>query len=574
MKMSEGHLENAGDFQLSPGSLLGWNSGHTESPFSETIQATIRIPEEEATSHVTALDGDRYPQQSAGLNWSYPGDQHQHLTRGLGRVINNVSTNEQGPQLNYNPLDWPNSHDFRGGKSGGSTLERLVDNSYATHGNRSVDGLISLDPEEFSAQNIQTYPSAANGILGYPCGLQTYCPDLSLLISDYQEQEREPMVIAGNAYGEIEQDLAQNRLGLAGRPEAAIDGNNVSSEFWRDYQNFMRLVEQANQDLSASITSGLSQCHLTSFQAGSSPHNPLANVPISEAETPFPQSHTFTTPDLLPTSVPPLVYSENLPPNSGANNQFLRDTRSSPTGGFDTFKFPSDSDASSHRTRSFSIPDDFGPSTPHYLGYMMSHLDLRNDSCQSPLKPTSPSSSILEMDHSTLDTPKTFYSASISPPSTAGGSSPKKRSSLSARIRLPPTIKEFNYNSSTLITKKSRGRKPLTRPHAINSPPDAQLANIVSNPALNVQFFGQHWNVISDPELLSSMETEATSNVAKAFVCEVDGCRKCFRRCEHLRRHVRTIHSAEKPFTCRWPGCNKRFNRNDNLNQHFQTHTR
>ncbi|GAC97343.1 potential zinc finger protein [Pseudozyma hubeiensis SY62] len=59
----------------------------------------------------------------------------------------------------------------------------------------------------------------------------------------------------------------------------------------------------------------------------------------------------------------------------------------------------------------------------------------------------------------------------------------------------------------------------------------------------------------------------------KVYTCKVPGCGKCFKRSEHLKRHVRSIHTDDKPFLCPFPSCNKRFSRHDNLNQHARVHT-
>jgi uncharacterized Zn-finger protein len=76
---------------------------------------------------------------------------------------------------------------------------------------------------------------------------------------------------------------------------------------------------------------------------------------------------------------------------------------------------------------------------------------------------------------------------------------------------------------------------------------------------------------------------------ARMYLCDVEGCGKCFARGEHLKRHVRSIHTYEKrkafcdypaahltcgfaAHKCPYPGCGKDFSRHDNLGQHMRVH--
>ncbi|PWZ00990.1 hypothetical protein BCV70DRAFT_159106 [Testicularia cyperi] len=104
---------------------------------------------------------------------------------------------------------------------------------------------------------------------------------------------------------------------------------------------------------------------------------------------------------------------------------------------------------------------------------------------------------------------------------------------------LPKGMSLFNHFAhlanpyAGLITKRSRGRRVPNKPEEMNN----------------------------------------LGKSGKVYTCKVPGCGKCFKRSEHLKRHVRSIHTDDKPFLCPYPSCNKRFSRHDNLNQHARVHT-
>ncbi|TFY63216.1 hypothetical protein EVJ58_g3381 [Rhodofomes roseus] len=74
------------------------------------------------------------------------------------------------------------------------------------------------------------------------------------------------------------------------------------------------------------------------------------------------------------------------------------------------------------------------------------------------------------------------------------------------------------------------------------------------------------------PTASSVLTEDLVEKGRRGYMCEVDGCGKCFARGEHLKRHVRSIHTNEKPHKCPFPGCGKDFSRHDNLGQHMRVH--
>ncbi|GAA5839807.1 hypothetical protein JCM11251_001220 [Rhodosporidiobolus azoricus] len=111
-----------------------------------------------------------------------------------------------------------------------------------------------------------------------------------------------------------------------------------------------------------------------------------------------------------------------------------------------------------------------------------------------------------------------------------------------------PSDAEF----AKMPTKRSRGRRPPSTPDL-----DVDVEDPNKDPSeAQLEYVGR----------------TKTGKPRKVFLCKVPGCGKCFKRSEHLKRHVRSIHTNEKPFQCQWPGCARFFSRHDNLNQHLRIH--
>ena len=76
-------------------------------------------------------------------------------------------------------------------------------------------------------------------------------------------------------------------------------------------------------------------------------------------------------------------------------------------------------------------------------------------------------------------------------------------------------------------TKRSRGRRPVISPE-LDLDPD--IDHTTASSLAQVEFSG----------------VTKTGKPRKIFVCRVPGCDKCFRRAEHLKRHVRSLHTNYK----------------------------
>ncbi|AMD20865.1 HDR123Cp [Eremothecium sinecaudum] len=70
------------------------------------------------------------------------------------------------------------------------------------------------------------------------------------------------------------------------------------------------------------------------------------------------------------------------------------------------------------------------------------------------------------------------------------------------------------------------------------------------------------------PRNTTSKSSSPLDEDEKPFKCQE--CTKAFRRSEHLKRHIRSVHSTDRPFPCTY--CDKKFSRSDNLSQHLKTH--
>ena len=108
-------------------------------------------------------------------------------------------------------------------------------------------------------------------------------------------------------------------------------------------------------------------------------------------------------------------------------------------------------------------------------------------------------------------------------------------------------------NTAPVLTKRSRGRQvPTVRlspeiPGAENVSDDAGKDREVSGTRRSRRRPSSSLSTsrrLSSGNVVAGMED--TAGRARSYVCRVNGCGKCFQRGEHLKRHVRSIHTNEK----------------------------
>lgn len=129
--------------------------------------------------------------------------------------------------------------------------------------------------------------------------------------------------------------------------------------------------------------------------------------------------------------------------------------------------------------------------------------------------------------------------------------------------------------------------------HSFSTPFDASTSRVRKNPPVPIPNLtkksrGRRVPTITETD---SDGSGSSSGVTKTrlFRCTVASCGKCFLRGEHLKRHVRSIHTHDKrmrfyiifsadwtdwylAFKCTVPLCGKHFSRRDNLVQHLKIH--
>lgn len=168
------------------------------------------------------------------------------------------------------------------------------------------------------------------------------------------------------------------------------------------------------------------------------------------------------------------------------------------------------------------------------------------------------SSEVLQSSANNLSLNSSVSPANFSLNSTAGSSSSLATSSMSPPASSAASSASTKANNSSSLSARSliNGHNNILKSEnrASKSP---SIDSLKSSSTTSTTTASTTAHLIND-------------DAEKPFKC--DDCPKAFRRSEHLKRHIRSVHSNIRPFPCKF--CDKKFSRSDNLAQHLRTHNR
>ena len=131
-------------------------------------------------------------------------------------------------------------------------------------------------------------------------------------------------------------------------------------------------------------------------------------------------------------------------------------------------------------------------------------------------------------------------------PSTSESASPEVEDSDSSPK--PPTTREASLTASVSSGPASSSGNQITFLHTsdpANGSAEPRLPRsraTLPTPIPNLTKKSRGRRVPTQVSTASDPDQKAT----RLYVCTVDGCGKCFHRGEHLKRHIRSIHTHEK----------------------------
>ncbi|ODV76899.1 uncharacterized protein CANTADRAFT_24158 [Suhomyces tanzawaensis NRRL Y-17324] len=227
-----------------------------------------------------------------------------------------------------------------------------------------------------------------------------------------------------------------------------------------------------------------------------------------------------------------------------------------------------------------SRPHSFSASHSSYAGVTKrrNSIQLSNPSSYTQQVPTLKKLDSQQMneededDEVILDSAGSFHE--IAPPSIlSAGQKNKRRKSYTTEdassrgfLENPKLEASMTYSQMNAQPQAPRARK--------TSSPNIQQDAFASTSKSKVVLTSNANSNTSAPGSASAHTIPASvpvvPNAQGAFPCSE--CDKQFKRSEHLKRHIRSVHSNIRPFHCKY--CDKKFSRSDNLAQHLKTHYR
>ena len=144
----------------------------------------------------------------------------------------------------------------------------------------------------------------------------------------------------------------------------------------------------------------------------------------------------------------------------------------------------------------------------------------------------------------------------------------KRRNSI--QLVTPSSYNQHNSFDDEARVQKKKRRKSYNHDYAKSmTKQDTPAASSANNPEpVGTVHNRPNPDTIKEPLNDNRSFSNDEDEQDKPFPCP--DCAKQFKRSEHLKRHIRSVHSNIRPFHCKY--CEKKFSRSDNLAQHLKTH--
>lgn len=134
-------------------------------------------------------------------------------------------------------------------------------------------------------------------------------------------------------------------------------------------------------------------------------------------------------------------------------------------------------------------------------------------------------------------------------------------------FRLIEELNENNELESLVIEPSQIFQHPESISLVKEETLDMSTNPFIQNDNIIIPDYSRVPNVPNMPKVRGRKQQQIPDFI-KHFDC--DYCGRRFKRQEHLKRHIRSLHLNNKPYDCKF--CDKKFSRSDNFNQHLKIH--